>query len=250
MNVDAVPWAAIEAVFLDAGHTILCWDYAFASELLGARGIPCDPVRLERAEAAARPIWSRSLAGGASSEGDDGRGAYVRSVLAAASDDFAQRGDAERARLVREVLLAMRTPEAQDRLWSRVPEGLPAMLARLRAAGLRLVVVSNSDGTVAAKLARAGLAEHFDAVVDSHLVGSEKPDARIFEHALDRSGVPRERTLHVGDLYHVDVTGARGAGLHAALLDPFDDWGDADCARATDAVSLASRLLAAREGGA
>lgn len=250
MNADAVPWAAIEAVFLDAGHTILCWDYLYASELLAACGIACDPLRLERAEAAARPIWSRFLAGGASSEGDDGRGAYLRSLLAAASDDFARRNEVERARLVGAILLALRAREAQDRLWSRVPEGLPAMLERLRAAGLRLVVVSNSDGTVAAKLARAGLGAHFDAIVDSHLVGAEKPDARIFEHALGHSGVPRERTLHVGDLYHVDVTGARGAGLHAALLDPFDDWRDADCVRATDAVSLAALLLGARGGGA
>lgn len=250
MNGDAVPWATIEAVFLDAGHTILCWDYVYATALLAGRGLATDPLRLARAEAAARPRWSRFLAGGASSEGEDGRAAYVATVLAAANDDFAVRSATERARLVREVLAAMRTPEAQDRLWSQVPEGLPPMLDRLRAAGLRLVVVSNSDGTVAAKLARAGLADRFDAIVDSHLVGAEKPDSRIFEHALASSGVARERTLHVGDLYHVDVTGARAAGLHAALLDPFGDWSDVDCARAPDAVALAARLLEARGGGA
>ena len=38
--------------------------------------------------------------------------------------------------------------------------------------------------------------------------------------------------------------------LHAALLDPFGDWGDADCARAPDVTSVAARLLAARGGSA
>jgi HAD superfamily hydrolase (TIGR01509 family) len=243
-----VPWGAIDAVFLDAGHTILCWDYAFAAELLGDVGLSARAERLVRAEAAARPEWSRFLAGGTSSESTAGRAAYVTRLVAAAADDFEQRPAAEQARVVSALLRALRTPEAQDRLWSVVPSGLPAMLERLRAAGLRLVVVSNSDGTVEAKLARAGIARHFDAIVDSHLVGAEKPDVRIFEHALARSGAARERTLHVGDLYHVDVAGARAAGLHAALLDPFDDWRDVDCARAPDVVALARELLAARGG--
>jgi putative hydrolase of the HAD superfamily len=47
----------------------------------------------------------------------------------------------------------------------------------------------------------------------------EKPDPRLFQHALEASGAQASRTVHVGDLYHVDVVGARAAGLHAILLD-------------------------------
>ncbi|HYB13474.1 MAG TPA: HAD-IA family hydrolase, partial [Myxococcota bacterium] len=84
-------------------------------------------------------------------------------------------------------------------------------------------------------------------VVDSHLVGSEKPDRAIFEHALRLSQSRPERTLHVGDLYHADVVGARRAGLHAVLLDPYGDWEDFDCERARDVPELARRILASRD---
>ena len=51
-------------------------------------------------------------------------------------------------------------------------------------------------------------------------------------------------TLHVGDLFHTDVVGARAAGLETVLLDPFGDWLDVDCERAPDLASVGRRLLA------
>ncbi len=54
---------------------------------------------------------------------------------------------------------SLRGARAGDRLWSRVPPGLPESLARLRQAGLTLVVVSNSDGSIERKLREAGLAD-------------------------------------------------------------------------------------------
>jgi putative hydrolase of the HAD superfamily len=68
-------------------------------------------------------------------------------------------------------------------------------------------------------------------MLDSHEEGVEKPDPRLFEIALERSGAQRGETLHVGDLYHVDVQGARGAGLDAVLLDPADLYAGFDCRR-------------------
>ncbi len=246
--VPPVPHREIDAVFLDAGHTVLCWDEAFASTLLAAHGIEAAPAAIARAEAAARPVFSNWLARGASTEALEARAAYVQTVLLRLAPELQQRSAAERHTIVSGVVASMRTPEAQDRLWSRVPEALPGALAELRAAGLRLVIVSNSDGTVAAKLATAGILDLFDGVVDSHLVGVEKPDAAIFAHALALSRTRAERTLHVGDLHAIDVVGARRAGLHAVLLDPFDDWSDADCERANDVATLATRILRARSG--
>jgi putative hydrolase of the HAD superfamily len=83
-------------------------------------------------------------------------------------------------------------------------------------------------------------------VVDSALAGFEKPDPRIFLHALAHSGATAERTLHVGDLYHADVLGARGAGVHALLLDPYDDWGDLDCPVAHHLTEVADALAPTR----
>ena len=55
-------------------------------------------------------------------------------------------------------------------------------------AGYRLAVISNSDGRAAEGLAAAGLLAHFEHVIDSELVGCEKPDPRIFLTALEQHG--------------------------------------------------------------
>jgi putative hydrolase of the HAD superfamily len=112
-----------------------------------------------------------------------------------------------------------------------VPDGLPGTLERLRAAGLKLAVVSNANGKVQHLLDRLHLAPYFDVVLDSQVEGVEKPDRRIFEIALERTGARAAETVHVGDLYHVDVEGARGAGLAAVLLDAADLYAGFDCPR-------------------
>ena len=86
-------------------------------------------------------------------------------------------------------------------------------------------------------------------MLDSHVVGFEKPDPRIFRHALEISGSPAERTLHIGDMYHADVVGARGAGIHALLLDPYDVWTHVDCDRVPDVAAVSRAIVAAKRGG-
>jgi putative hydrolase of the HAD superfamily len=103
-------------------------------------------------------------------------------------------------------------------LWSSVAEHSAVALARLQAAGIRLGVVSNSDGRVEQALEAAGLRRYFDVVIDSALVGLEKPDPRIFQAALERLGVEPDEALYVGDLYPIDILGARAAGIDAILL--------------------------------
>jgi HAD superfamily hydrolase (TIGR01509 family) len=92
-------------------------------------------------------------------------------------------------------------------------------------------VVSNANGTLLSMFTRLGLAPAFDVVFDSHVVGIEKPDPRYFQLALERSGARAETTVHVGDLYHVDVVGARAAGIAAILLDAGNLYADYDCPR-------------------
>ena len=124
------------------------------------------------------------------------------------------------------------------RLWSNLLPQVPETLEALKKRGLQLVVVSNSDGTVEELIAAVNLRDLFEAVIDSRIVGYEKPDPRIFEHALNVSGASPETTLHVGDLYHADVVGARAAGIHALLLDPYGDWINVDCELAPDVPAL------------
>ncbi|MEZ5331979.1 MAG: HAD family hydrolase [Thermoanaerobaculia bacterium] len=239
-------WARIATVLLDAGNTLVSIDFDWLAALLAPQGLEVTPEALARAEARARPILSRRLAGAhvggrLSTESGATFAFYVERILAGLSGVTEERA----VRLAPRTARALKA-EGNARLWSRVLPGVRVGLEALAALGVGLGVVSNSDGTIHETLRRAGLAASFQAIVDSAVVGFEKPDARIFAHALEALGASAPTTLYVGDLYAVDVVGARAAGLDAALVDPFDDWTGADCPRVADLPDLARRLRAQR----
>jgi HAD superfamily hydrolase (TIGR01549 family) len=118
----------------------------------------------------------------------------------------------------------------------------PGVISELRQRGFTLAVVSNADGRVPAAIAARGLAEHFAAIVDSHLVGVEKPDPRIFAIALEACGAEPADAVYVGDIYEIDVRGARNAGMTPVLLDPLCAYGEVDCARITALTELLDLL--------
>jgi len=107
-------------------------------------------------------------------------------------------------------------------------DGAAEALQALSEAGYKLAVVSNAWGTVAQWLEQHGICSvtgngmaRVAAVIDSHLVGVEKPDPRIFQLALDALRVAPERSLYVGDTIKFDVNGALAAGLHPVHVDPY-----------------------------
>lgn len=107
-------------------------------------------------------------------------------------------------------------------------DGAADALRSLSTAGYKLAVVSNAWGTMAQWLEQAKVCSVSDdelprvaAVIDSHLVGIEKPDPRIFQLALDQLGVASDRSLYVGDTVRFDVNGAVAAGLHPVHVDPY-----------------------------
>jgi putative hydrolase of the HAD superfamily len=93
----------------------------------------------------------------------------------------------------------------------------PALI-RARAAGARIVVVSNWDVSLADVLERIGLAPLVDGVVTSAAAGAAKPAPAIFAHALGVAGVSADRACHVGDSLEEDVRGAQACGIEAVLL--------------------------------
>jgi putative hydrolase of the HAD superfamily len=97
------------------------------------------------------------------------------------------------------------------------PDAAPALRA-LRAAGLRLVVVSNWDVSLHDRLAETGLAPLVDGAIASAELGHAKPDRAIFEHALSLAGAAAAEALHAGDSPDADVEGALAAGLRAVLV--------------------------------
>ncbi len=104
------------------------------------------------------------------------------------------------------------------------PDAAPA-LRRLRAAGLKLICVSNWDVSLEQVLERCGLAEHLDAALSSAAAGARKPDPAIFAAALELAGCRPAEAIHVGDTREEDVAGAHAAGIRVLLLDR-DGGGD------------------------
>ncbi len=103
------------------------------------------------------------------------------------------------------------------RAWRADPDALP-LLARLRTAGLRILVVSNFDGRVRDVLGALALAPLIDQITISSEAGAAKPDPRIFATALSVANLHAGNVLHVGDTAWEDLPAARGAGIDVVLV--------------------------------
>ncbi|GJL78695.1 MAG: hypothetical protein NPINA01_16840 [Nitrospinaceae bacterium] len=96
------------------------------------------------------------------------------------------------------------------------------ILEKLQNRGVVLGVVSNWDSRLEDTLNDIGLARYFNFVLASTVVGSAKPDQKIFEEALKLSGVRGEEACHIGDEPLTDIEGARKVGVDAILIDRSD----------------------------
>ena len=94
-------------------------------------------------------------------------------------------------------------------------------LDRLRAAGIRTVLVSDAGADDVESWDRSPLPSRLDAAVFSYRVGVRKPDPRIYAHALDMVGVRAEDALFVGDGGSDEHRGARAVGIPSVLVTRF-----------------------------
>ena len=225
--------SSVDTVFLDAGGVLVVPNWQRVSDTLQRHGLRTTPRALEIAEPAVKFAIDQPQRVADTSDAQRG-GMYLEGVLEAAGVPASQ------AR--RDALDELYAYHAEHNLWEQVPTGVGPALERLRALGLTLAVVSNANGIVHRALERAGLAGYFAAICDSCLEGVEKPHPRFFEIVLERCGSRPESTVHVGDLYHVDVVGARRAGLRALLLDPHGLYEGFDVERVATLNELAGRL--------
>ena len=205
------------------------------SDALARRGIAVSPDALLAAE----PVVKQELDHAPTIQATDDRGrgyVYFDRILGLAGVS----PSAAAAEAIEELV----SFNDREGAFDVVTPGAFEALQRLRQAACQLVVVSNSNGRVRRILRRTGIEPHVDLVIDSHEEGVEKPDPRIFEIALQRSRADRAATIHCGDIYHIDVAGARAAGLPAVLLDSAGLYKDADCPRVQSLPEFAERLLA------
>jgi putative hydrolase of the HAD superfamily len=112
-------------------------------------------------------------------------------------------------------------------VWRQPIPGARAAGLRLAAAGLRLGVTSNADGTVADMLARNEVAQvgrgpgiAVEHITDSGVLGVGKPAAIMFLTTARALGLPPERICHIGDSRTYDAEGATAVGMRAVHVDP------------------------------
>lgn len=102
--------------------------------------------------------------------------------------------------------------------WCDIRRGTREALQRL-GRRYRLAVISNADGKIADILMRCGIADCFETITDSGIVGKEKPHPAIFEAALQSMRVSAEQSLYTGDVYCVDYLGSTAVGMQCVLFD-------------------------------
>ena len=95
----------------------------------------------------------------------------------------------------------------------------------------RLGIVSNFYGNLARVCEDAGIHSYFSVLVDSAQLGCEKPDPRIFQHALQTLGVPASAATFVGDSLPRDMAGARSVGMRHIWLAGSEPSAAAPCCR-------------------
>lgn len=129
--------------------------------------------------------------------------------------------------------------------WDRV---IPNTAERLNEIGKshEIAVISNADGKIKDVLQRCGIADCFQTITDSGLVGYEKPHPEIFQRALKSMNAAPEQSLYVGDVYSVDYLGATGAGMHAVLMDIPCAYRDKTVPRVESLEELQTALLRPR----
>lgn len=234
-----------QAILLDVGFTLTFCDGERIAAHAALAGVTADPAALMRVEEALRGEL-RETPGVALRTHDDGGGSWLQRLFRRMLE--LSGCDPEGGGLDRAAEVILREHLARN-VWCRVGAGVDAALSRLRAAGYRLAVVSNSEGTVEAMLADVGLRHHFETVLDSAVVGLVKPDPRIFALALSRLGVAAADAVMVGDSPSADVGGARAAGVRAALLDPYDFYTAVDAPRFRDLAAFADAVVGGDRNG-
>lgn len=232
----------VDLLCLDAGNTVIFLDHAAVADILRAQGFSVPVSALVDAEGFAKraigtPDASPAVPGFAPAHA-------LWAIVVRTMIERAGVAPSESERCVR----ALWAEHDQFNLWRRVPEGLRESLDRVRAAGVRVCIVSNSEGKLAGLFDRLDLSSRFDHVIDSALVGVEKPDPAIFRIALDRFGIPAERALHLGDTVATDAVGAQNAGIRTALIDPFSHYVGqfTKLPRVPDVMKVAAEILRLR----
>jgi len=202
---------SLEAVFIDAGNTLLYENpsrfeiYASAAR---RRGVPITTERMTELMRAAHRALPRQI-GGAFRYSEGWFSEYIRRIF---QDELG---------LSNEDL-----PELSAEIFSRFAEpgtfrlfpGAIELFEGLRRRGVAIGIVSNWSQRLPGILAGLGVDGRVDFVLASAIERVEKPDPEIFLRACGLAKASPARSLHAGDDAAKDVEGARAAGLSSVRV--------------------------------
>lgn len=96
----------------------------------------------------------------------------------------------------------------------RAYNGTEAVLKELKAAGLKLGIVTDAlNGNAFERLEKLGLSKYFDVVVTSDMTGKKKPDPEPIMLAINSLGVVPEQAIMVGDSLGRDIEAGNRLGM-------------------------------------
>ncbi len=231
-----------KGIFFDAGETLLYPHPSYAevfAEVLREHGHRVDPAAVQEIVSASSERFNEILSSEEarlwSTSPDRSRTLwdsiyrwFLADVGIAAS---------EHDRLV-DALYTRFTDVASYRLH---PDALPT-LDRLRGTELTLGLISNFEEWLERLLEQLEVHHYFDVTVISGIEGVEKPDAKIFQIALDRAGLRAEDAVYVGDNPVFDVDAARDVGMFPVLIDRRGRHPDAAAVRITSLEDLPAAI--------
>jgi HAD superfamily hydrolase (TIGR01549 family) len=198
------------AVTFDYGQTLAELDTGFLAGRVTERGANVSRARLDEASPAA---WQAYDA--AKRRGETGRDAWASFMTALLAGAGVSLGANARPEVISPLVDFLWSEQPRNNLWRRAIAGMSDLCAELAARGVRLGIVSNSEGRLAELLDTMDLHRFFPVVADSGVLGVEKPDARIFEWTAAGLEVTTKELIHVGDAWAADVEGALGVGARA-----------------------------------
>lgn len=209
----------LKAIFFDVGNTLFFYNYEFLRGMLEERfGVDVTGEELEATHQIIRRSMGPLLDQGLSHElvVEEAYRRWFRSI--GIEDDK-----------IPAIIDAIKNHPFRHLFWARMEDGTKELLTWFRDRGFRLGIISNAEGQIKRLVEHAGIDSSFETIIDSHEVGYQKPDERIFRKGLGDLKVEASEAVHVGDLFEADVVGARSVGITPILVDPEGRYPKANC---------------------
>jgi putative hydrolase of the HAD superfamily len=223
---------SVTAVTFDAGQTLVELDTSLLSARLAEHGVDVTPAALDDAAPGAWQRYDQLVSLGELHPWER----FMQTLLGAAAPTLGKARCAELAAW-------LFSEQPRKNLWRHPVAGMVELAVELAAAGIRVGVISNSEGKLAALFDEIGWAGRFAVIADSGVLGIEKPDPAIFAWTCEALGVGPAAVVHIGDSRAADVEGAVDAGMRAIWFGPAARPLDDDRAQACRDVAAVRAAL-------